>query len=216
MTSKSFSFSGFIPTGFEQADFISFVVPHEIEQQFQPSAWKMGYAGVDGRITENFLHQLVRLVVVKRKQLASNGSSPVVVMNQMTAEIMADAAGWKGMFEYILEEVNRAIVSLPTTLEEDEDALDNLKFEYNEWVKLTARVRFKRVLRTVKSNLEHRLAADTNSEASWETPMQRWSIVHQMDTVNARRSKALKRESLFEITLHPDVQAIAEATSKRT
>ena len=127
---------------------------------------------------------------------------------------MADVS-WRPVLEHILSEVSRAIVTLPTTLEQDENALETLKFEYNTWVKLTARVRFKRVLRTVKANLEHRLAADANSEASWETPMQEWSIVYAADTVNYRRSKALKRESLFEIDLNLDVQGIAEATAKR-
>jgi hypothetical protein len=127
---------------------------------------------------------------------------------------MADVS-WRPVLEHILSEVSRAIVTLPTTLEQDENALETLKFEYNTWVKLTARVRFKRVLRTVKANLEHRLAADANSEASWETPMQEWSIVYAADTVNYRRSKALKRESLFEIDLNLNVQSIAEATAKR-
>lgn len=174
----------------------------------------MGYAGADGRITEGFLHQLVRAVVIQRK-LAKAGLTVAEGKEQSlaasTAEVIADEAAWRAVLYYLQKVIDDKIAELPTTLDQDERALEELDFEYNRWVTLTVRVRFKRILHTIRSNLKYRLASDVNDEASWEYEQQHWSIVYQTDTVNQRRSKALASETLLEIALNPDVEALARS-----
>jgi hypothetical protein len=172
----------------------------------------MGYAGADGRITEGFLHQLVRAVVIQRKHTAAGltleeGKEKALVAS--TAEVVADATAWRAVLGYLLEQIDGTLAALPTTLEQDEKAMDELDFEYDRWVQLTVRVRYKRILHTIRSNLIFRLASDVNTESSWEYEEQSWSIVYQVDTVNMRRSKALEAESLYEIELNPDVVLLA-------
>eukprot|EP00038_Savillea_parva_P018100 m.22413 g.22413 ORF g.22413 m.22413 type:complete len:560 (+) comp3984_c0_seq2:2-1681(+) len=207
-----FLYYGFVPMGFEQADFVSFTVDPDVEARFAKNTWKMGYAGADGRITEGFLHQFVRAVVIQRK-LAQQGltleQGEEKAIAASSAEVLADQAAWRAVLQYILGEVEDRLANLPTTLEEDEHALDNLEFEYDRWVTLTIRVRFKRLLHTVRSNLKYRLESEVNNLASWEYAEQGWSIVYQLDTVNQRRSKALQHETLFEIEMHPDIPALA-------
>jgi len=192
---------GFIPAGYEYGDYVTFMAPIELDQeQLYPLAAVSSYRGdkvlvahvaADGWVPEKYLQDLARLVAMRTDTEPTDDPAPG-----------DSGAVFRQVLQALLQGVALGIHDYPTTLEEDVAELESTEagvLTYDQWVVLATRVRFKRIMETVRGNLVHRLASADPVGRGWQASRAD-SLTRHFDNPAVLLGGDLAiRESLFHI-----------------
>lgn len=188
-SSHFFLYYGFVPSGYVRNDFIAFRVPHgevtrlidhnvTIERGVARASELIGFAGVDGHISEYF-------IAAYHAFLSELGLLPKV-------------DPYKFVLGTILSSLEKTIHDFPTTYDEDFAALSKGFENYDRWVTLTIRTRFKFVMDRVVENLKHRIASKLiASTEGWSNAEQDWLLTYDDEEVSAKTAEANAKDSLY-------------------
>jgi len=204
-TSHFFYYYGFIPGGYVSNDYLSF----EIEMGKIPlvndkDALKLdtsllGFAGVDGLITESF-------ITGYRDVLRHNGAIPV-----------SDRSDGMAVTLYKIKAALEAkAYSLNTTYQEDLDKLAEGFTDFTTFTTLSIRTRYKFVINKVIRNLEHRITKMPTSANGWKYDSMDWIFTNDEDEFGRDRLSSNARDSMFKLTLpttNVDYTGIKKGTS---
>lgn len=186
---------GFIPTGYSQMDYVSISVSPEILELNQEIAgkhkypWRHGVAGTDGRVTEAFLRGYGHYI----HALAMRANLPD---NAPHKKYLDYNWGVRRAMVLIIQAVKLEMGFFSTTYEEDLEELQGPFSGYNNWVVLTARTRYKRILHEIINSLEARLKSTTDT---YPDDPALWSLAYQSSYISSRKAIDNIDGSLFEI-----------------
>lgn len=178
---------GFIPAGYVSSDIVSFEIGKEDLKKMKEAGikkpahtFKVGYAGIDGQISDHFIKAF------HAGNMVTGG----------IAETDSRAVAFNSTLRKLLDSTQTAIDNFPTTYEEDVAELAKGFAGYDAWATLTARTRFKLVLLKVVEQLEWRMAHEPENSTGWKAPLAEHLLVHDDTEVNPESSSS-KRDALY-------------------
>jgi len=160
-----FLYYGFVPTYF-RSDYIAMRLPGAEWRKVEKAAGVynkklvrtrlMGFAGIDGHISEYFLTAYRDVLHVLK----------IIPEDDWKA-----TQGMKYTLSHILRKMKRYLAGFATTYTQDFDELKKPFETYDKWVMYTFRSRYKYVYEQVVLNLEHRIASEFPSNPQgWMSP----------------------------------------------
>eukprot|EP00729_Bicosta_minor_P011528 gene11528-21737_t len=189
-TAHFFYYYGFVPGGYLSNDYISFeiAVPGDAvladKTVLREGNTLLGFAGIDGRITESFLTGY-------RDVLRHNGAIPVT-----------DSSDGMSVTLYKVKSALEAkLYSLNTTYQEDLDKLAEGFTDFTSFTTLSIRTRYKFVMQKVLRNLEHRIASMPTSTDGWKYEAMDWTYPYDDDEFIHGRLITNVRDSMFKMKL---------------
>jgi len=199
---------GFIPTGYTHSDYVAFSLGHKVEADLRDferiknmqhnirNFWYAGFAGVDGVITEDFIRTYAFYVYTKQHNV---DAANVIHDQDYEANIRIAT---KRVLELLLDSVETRVANFATTYEQDFEQLSGPFENYNTWVKLTARTRFKRILLTLIGTLRFRIASpEFIWNDSWGKEEQPWLMAHDKEDISHRNRVSAVDRALFVVRL---------------
>eukprot|EP00039_Didymoeca_costata_P019169 m.336496 g.336496 ORF g.336496 m.336496 type:complete len:479 (-) comp17869_c0_seq1:95-1531(-) len=185
-----FLFYGFVPTGYLRADYIALRLPYEEYQKLPKSSGNfkrphkgrtIGFAGIDGRLTENF-------IASTREVLRINDKIP--------EKDMKESHGYITTLKHILKVVKDFVKSWKTTRKQDFEELSKPFETYEKWATLTFRSRYKYVVEQLVQGLEHRIKKNPTSTRGWLQREMDWLMVYDKDEVSESKAESAARDSM--------------------
>ena len=189
-TSHFFYYYGFIPGGYVTNDYIMFDFPvdqHPIRDHLTAltsGSDLVGFAGVDGHVTESF-------ITGYRDVLRIKGAIPE-----------SDSDDGMGATLYKIKSALEAkMYSLNTTYQEDLDKLAEGFTDFTTFTTLSIRTRYKFIMNKVIENLEHRIKTMPESPEGYKYDKMDWIFTYVDDEFTPDRLEHNCRDSMFKLTL---------------
>jgi len=191
-----------VPRGYLRNDIVSFTVPQEqidttANEHFAETGMDhlkgvdvdllTGFAGSDGQLNEEFIETYLAML---------NYS------HNIDRADLEETGGYGTTLQLLLQTVTAELDSFPTTHAQDFAELTGPFTDYDRWVALTIRTRFKHVLGKVQENLHFRLQTAPSNSSAWIQEKHNWLMVNDDTEINLAGPTHTVKESLRQVDVH--------------